>query len=192
MEKNTTEMSEDYMKFVTRFHNDIRDQNIILVYEGEVTQSVTKTFSALTEQQMKETEDSSKTQKRLYHVMVECLQNVCKHADEEGGSPIYPGRGIFIVSTTDDVYTVTTGNIVTNEKGEAIKAMLNKFNSLDADEIKEEYKRMMKESRLSEKAGAGLGFIDIVKKTGNKIEYHFEKVNDRTSFFIQKSIINRD
>jgi len=70
--------------------------------------------------------------------------------------------------------------------------LLDKFNSLNPDEIKEEYKKMIKESRLSEKAGAGLGFIDIVKKTGNNIEYHFEEVNNRTSFFIQKSKINRD
>lgn len=193
MEKTAINIGSNYMDFVCKFHQTIRDQNIILVYEGEINQSITKAFSSMTEQNLEAEADSSVTQKRVYHVMVECLQNVSKHADSElTGEPIIPGRGIFIVSHNENDYTVTTGNVIANDKIEVIKSMLNKFNALGVDEIKEEYKKMIKESRLSEKAGAGLGFIDIVKKTGNKIEFHFEKINDKTSFFVQKSSINRE
>lgn len=193
MEETKIEIGSNYMEFVSKFHQTIRNQKIMLVYEGEITQTITKAFSSMTEQNIDEQMDSSKTQKRVYHVMVECLQNVAKHADEElTGEPEHPGRGIFMISNNEDEYTVTTGNVVSNEKVDIIKRMLDKFNSLDAVEIKAEYKRMIKESRLSEKAGAGLGFIDIVKKTGNNIEYYFDRINDKTSFFIQKSVINRD
>lgn len=192
MEETKIEIGTNYMDFVSKFHQTIRNQNIMLVYEGEITQTITKAFSSMTEQNFDDQVDSSTTQKRVYHVMVECLQNVAKHADEEEtGEPEIPGRGIFMISDNETQYTVTTGNIVANDKIEIIKSMLDKFNSLSPEEIKAEYKRMIKESRLSEKAGAGLGFIDIVKKTGNKIEYHFDKINDKTSFFIQKSVINR-
>ncbi len=193
-EETIFEIGTNYMDFVGKFHDAIRQQNIMLVYEGEITQTITKAFTSMTEQNMETASaDSSRTQKRVYHVMVECLQNVCKHADNElTGQPEFPGRGIFIISYDDDCYKVTTGNVISNEKVAIIKQMLDKFNGLDSAEIKAEYKRMIKESRLSEKAGAGLGFIDIVKKTGNNIEYHFQQVNDKTSFFIQKSVINRD
>jgi len=193
MEETKIEIGTNYMDFVSKFHQTIRNQNIMLVYEGEITQTITKAFSSMTEQNIDDEMDSSRTKKRVYHVMVECLQNVAKHADEETtGEPEIPGRGIFMISNNEDKYMVTTGNIVANDKIEMIKGMLDKFNSLDPDEIKAEYKRMIKASRLSEKAGAGLGFIDIVKKTGNNIEYYFDSINDKTSFFIQKSVINRD
>ena len=193
MEQTKIEIGTNYMDFVSKFHQTIRNQNIMLVYEGEITQTITKAFSSMTEQNIDDEMDSSRTKKRVYHVMVECLQNVAKHADEETtGEPEIPGRGIFMISNNEDKYMVTTGNIVANDKIEMIKGMLDKFNSLDPDEIKAEYKRMIKASRLSEKAGAGLGFIDIVKKTGNNIEYYFDSINDKTSFFIQKSVINRD
>lgn len=193
MEKTVMKVGTDYMDFVCKFHETIRKQNIILVYEGEINQSITKAFTSMTEQSVEtEASDSSLTQKRLYHVMVECLQNVSKHAESEIKNSIRtPGRGIFIVSTNEKNYAVTTGNIVSNDKIETITAMLTNFNALNPDKIKEEYRKMIKISRLSEKAGAGLGFIDIVKKTGNKIEFHFEKINDETSFFVQNSIINR-
>lgn len=193
MDKTVINIGTDYMDFVCKFHNTIREQNIMLVYEGEVTQTITKAFTSMTDKGFEETADSPKTQKRVYHVMVECLQNICKHADdEETGQPESPGRGIFMISHDETQYIVTTGNIVANDKVEIIKGMLTRFNALSPDEIKEEYKKMIKESRLSEKAGAGLGFIDIVKKTGNNIEYYFEKINDKTSFFIQKSAVTRE
>ena len=193
MSETKIEVGNDYMDFVTKFHQAIKEHNIVLVYEGEVTQNITKAFTSMTEEKLEDEKDSTKTQKRVYHVMVECLQNVCKHADhEDTGLPYVPGKGIFIVSNSDDEYVVTTGNVVNNEKKEVIEAMLERFNNLSEEEIKEEYKKMIKESRLSEKAGAGLGFIDIVKKTGNQIEYAFKKINDKSYFFIQKSIINRD
>jgi hypothetical protein len=192
MGETIIKVGDNYMDFVSKFHRTIRDQKIMLVYEGEITQTITKAFSSMTEQKFEDSTDSPTTKKRVYHVMVECLQNVAKHADDEvAGASQFAGRGIFMISHTDDVYSVTTGNTIANDKIESIKLMIDKFNSLGPLEIKEEYKRMMKESRLSEKSGAGLGFIDIVKKTGNKIEYHFDKLNDNMSFFIQKSHINR-
>lgn len=194
MEETVIEIGTNYMDFVTKFHHAMTEQNIMLVYEGEVTQTITKAFTSMTEKGFEESgTDSAKTQKRVYHVMVECLQNICKHADEESsGEPDSSGRGLFMVSNNSEKYTVTTGNVVANDKVDIIKGLIERFNGLSPEEIKTEYKRMIKESRLSEKAGAGLGFIDIVKKTGNKIEYHFEKINDKTSFFIQKSEITRE
>jgi hypothetical protein len=193
MEETIIKVGTNYMDFVSKFHQTIRAQKIILVYEGEITQTITKAFTSMTENNLEDVIDSVKTKKRVYHVMVECLQNVSKHADdEETGEPVVPGRGIFMITNNEELYTITTGNVVSNDKIEIVKGMLDKFNSLDTSQIKAEYKKMIKESRLSEKAGAGLGFIDIVKKTGNNIEYYFEKINDNSSFFIQKSIINRD
>lgn len=192
-ELTNIDVGSDYMNFVYEFHKTMVNQRLTLVYEGEVNQSITKAFTTLAEKKLDEGEDSSKTKKRLYHVMVECLQNVCKHADEEtSGTPDIPGKGIFMVGEGSDNYTVTTGNVIANDRVEEIKDVLSKINEMSPEEIKEYYKMAIKASRLSEKAGAGLGFIDIVKKTGNDITYHFEKINDLTSFVILKSTITRD
>ena len=188
---NIANLNKDYMSFMADFHRVIRDNKIILVYEGEVNQTITKAFATMTESNV-HNDENSRTVKKLYHVTVECLQNICKHAHEEiTGNPISPGRGIFMISNNDNQFTITTGNVMSNQNIDSITDMIDRFNALGPDEIKDEYKKMIKESRLSEKGGAGLGLIDIVKKTGNKIEYHFDKLNDKTSFFIQKSVVNR-
>ena len=55
--------------------------------------------------------------------------------------------------------------------------MLDHINSLDLDGIKALYKEKIKASRLSETGGAGLGFIDMVKKTKNKLVYSFKETD---------------
>jgi hypothetical protein len=70
--------------------------------------------------------------------------------------------------------------------------MLETINKMDKDELKDLYKRQMKEGRLSDKGGAGLGFIDIKRKTGKELEYHFLPISNDTSFFLLTSTISRD
>lgn len=186
-------MDKGFKEFVMQFHQTMVEKKLTLVYEGEVNQSITKAFVAMAERNMDETEQDLAVKKRVYHVMVECLQNICKHADDmETGAPDIPGSGIILVSEDKEEYTVTTGNVIANERMETILEILQEVNTLDRSELKELYKKQIKESRLSLKGGAGLGFIDIAKKTGNGLVYHFEPLNDITSFFILKTTISKN
>jgi len=182
----------EFMKFVYQIHNNMVNNRILLVYEGEVNQDITKAFTTMTQKNLEEdTTTSVPIKKRVYHVMVECLQNIGRHSDNiESGEPEAPGSGIFLVSKSDEGFYVVTGNPVASTKINDLTDILNKVNGMNEEEIKSYYKQKMLESRISEKGGAGLGFIDIVKKTGNKIDFHFEKINNVTSFFIVKTLIN--
>ncbi|NOZ47954.1 MAG: hypothetical protein GXO79_14425 [Chlorobi bacterium] len=182
----------DFLEFVYSFYKTMDDHEISLVYEGEVTHQITKAFTSLTEANMEREEESNSTQKKVFHVMVECLQNISKHADFLEESQFNrEGRGIFMVSKGKEEYSVTTGNILENSKIAEIGKTLDQINSLDKDGLKQLYKQQIKEGRLSNKGGAGLGFIDIAKKTGKKIDYNFLNINDNYSFFILTSKISR-
>ncbi len=167
------------------------DQKLMLVYEGEVNQAITKAFSNLAEKNMEEFEESTTTKMRVYHVMIECLQNICKHADDIEGESGVKTRAIFVVGKEQNEYFVSTGNVVINEKLPHIEEWVTMVNCLDEDDLKSLYKTRIKEAKISEKGGAGLGLIDIVRKTGNQLEYHFEPLDDNYSFFVLKSKIPR-
>ena len=192
MEQTEIKIGTDYMNFVYKLHQVMVEQKLTLVYDGEVNQEITKVFTAMTEKNLENSEDDYTTKQRVYHVMVECLQNICKHADNvDTGMPHVPGMGVFLVGYDDDSYSITTGNVISNERVPGIKEILENINSLSIEEIKIMYRKKIKESRLSEKGGAGLGLIDIVKKTKNKFEFFFEPINDVTSFFILKTKVTR-
>ena len=181
-----------FLEFVYDFYRSMKSYEIKLVYEGKVTHQITKAFIALAEAQMEEHEEALKVQRTVFHVMVECLQNISRHADEcESAVSLYSGKGLFMVSNTDEAYCVTTGNAIMNEKIGELKKMLEEVNAHSRDELKDMYMKQMKEGRLSEKGGAGLGFIDIRRKTGEKLDYHFLPITDKISFFLLTTLIPR-
>lgn len=181
-----------FLEFVYDFYRSMKAHEITLVYEGEITHQITKAFTSLTESNMAKQEESNTVQKKVFHVMVECLQNISKHADTFGSDDyLFAGRGIFMVSKGTEDYHVTTGNVIENRKIEELTEMLEQINSLDKEGLKQLYKKQMREGRLSDKGGAGLGFIDIVRKTGNKLEYHFLPIDETNSFFLLSSSISR-
>lgn len=184
---------KEFLEFVYSFYKSMKDHKVELVYEGEITHQITKAFTSLTETNMQLDEESQSTQKKVFHVMVECLQNVGKHADcIDCHKGVKDGKGIFILSKNDEEYSITTGNILHKSKVAEMNDILEKINSLDKDGLKQLYKQQIKEGRLSNKGGAGLGFIDIAKKTGYPLYYNFLPINDDFSFFVLMSKISRN
>lgn len=182
-----------FLEFVYEFYKTMKAHEISLVYEGEITHQITKAFTSLTESNMAKDDEPGTVQRKVFHVMVECLQNISKHADDFTSSDfLFSGRGIFLVSKGDNEYSVTTGNAVDNDRIEELTSMLETINKMDKEGLKDLYKRQMKEGRLSDKGGAGLGFIDIKRKTGKELEYHFLPISNDTSFFLLTSTISRD
>ncbi len=182
-----------FLEFVYEFYKSMKAHEITLVYEGEITHQITKAFTSLTESNMAKDDEPGNVQRRVFHVMVECLQNISKHADDFTSDDfLFSGRGIFLVSKGDNEYSVTTGNAVDNDRIEELTNMLETINTMDKEELKGLYKRQMKEGRLSDKGGAGLGFIDIRRKTGKELEYHFLPISNDTSFFLLTSTISRE
>lgn len=183
--------NKDFLEFVYSFNESMESKDVKLVYKGEITHQVTKAFTSITETNMMVEEEPNSVQKKVFHVIVEFLQNISKHADYMGDESHEEGSGVFLLCKDDENYVITTGNILMKQKEAAIGEVLDKINSLDKEGLKALYKQQIKEGRLSDKGGAGLGFIDIAKKTGNPLDYKFVPLNDEFSFFIISSTISR-
>ena len=184
--------NKDFLEFVYSFHESMENKDVKLVYKGEITHQVTKAFTSLTETNMMVEEESNSVQKKVFHVIVEFLQNISKHADYMSNDDSHEeGSGVFLLLKNAENYVITTGNILLKQKEAAISGVLDKINSLDKEGLKALYKQQIKEGRLSDKGGAGLGFIDIAKKTGNPLDYKFVPLDENFSFFIISSTISR-
>lgn len=182
---------QSFLEFAYQLYKTMKTNEISLVYEGEVTQDITKTFTALTERNLTKSAESNTVQKKVFNVMVECLQNISKHADSLSDED-EERRGIIMVSKGDESYNIITGNIIKNQKVAELESSLELINSLDKEGLSNLFKQQIRETTLSDKGGAGLGLIDIAKKSGSKLIYQFKKINDDVSFFILTSTIKRN
>jgi hypothetical protein len=183
--------SKGFLNYIYDRYTNLQIKDITLLFEGQITHQVMKALTSLVEEQLDEVEDD-RVLRRVYHVMVESLQNINRHAEayEYRGAP-YPGMGLVLVAKNNKRFQVTTGNIIERAHSDEIAMFLGKLNTMDSDALDDLYKKQMREGIVSPKGGAGLGFIDIRRKTGNHLDYSFVNIDDETAFFIFTSTISR-
>lgn len=177
----------DSLDFVLSLFRAMQKDNLGYVYRGRFTQDITDNILALTENKLEKEEQSSKIKKRVYSILVECLQNITRHQDD-AGNDMSDSLGLFVIQKQEDKYFITTGNMVMNKNIEYIKNLIETINSLEKEELKNYYKMVLEDGSLSAKGGAGLGLIDMARKSGNKLLYQFRTVNDEMSFFYLHTI----
>ena len=159
--------------------------NIMLSFKGDITDDLMGSILQIMESRMNDKNEEPKLKKKVYNVLVECLQNLYHHIDKADTSVgIKTARSaIFMIGFGDNGYSIYTGNYIKTQKVFDFRGKLDKINSLKQDELKSYYKEMLNNEQMSEKGGAGLGMIDIARKTGEKLKYDFYELNDGYSFF---------
>ena len=71
-----------------RSYKNIYDQNIILMYKGELTFDLVTSMIATLEERLEELEENRKVKKKFYNVATECIQNLYYHLDEVNADEI--------------------------------------------------------------------------------------------------------
>lgn len=175
-----------FIKSVLSLYDELVKNGISLVYLGEFNHDITKMFTSMSEREMERKKEERSVQRKVYHVMVETLQNISRHSDEITGIENNIGNGLFLIGQKDNTYFIITSNKISNKKKEVIHANLNEVNALTRDELNQLFKKTIKEGTISEKGGAGLGLIDIARKTSNPLEFQFLPMDEEYSLFVLK------
>ena len=182
------------MNFIYDLHRTMMAEKLILVYEGDFTQETTKSILAMAERNLDSSGEESSIKRKVFNVMVEALQNIVKHSSEQGmkAGSLVSRSAIFMISKDDARYCILTGNLILKSNVRGLTDSLNKLNSLDKDGLKELYKNIIKNTEISEKGGAGLGFVDMARKSGEKLEFLFANMDADYDFFCLKVNIARE
>lgn len=169
-------------------YKKMESNKILLSFKGAITSELLTSILQIVETRMEELQDSPKERKKVFNVLVEILQNLYHHIDDFDvqGTPEEVNNiksSIFMISRLTDEYQIVTGNYLLSENVHKLKSRIDHVNSLDRDALKLFYKETLNNGEISLKGGGGLGFIDIARKSGQKLEYSFIEVDEIYSFF---------
>jgi hypothetical protein len=164
--------------------SEVASSGFPLIYKGEMNHQIMRSFAFMANRKIAEKNIPTPTRKRVFHIMIECLQNITKHSDDYDEKEKQIGNGLFIVGESKDSFYVVTGNLVKNEKMIILENRLETLNNSSPKELKHLFLKQMIEGELNEKGGAGLGLIDIARKSGKKLFYHFVPYDSNRYFFI--------
>ena len=171
------------MNFDFLYHYDQMKKNeLLLSYKGNMCNEFFTCMIQMVEYKLKNTEQKYKTKKKIFHILVEILQNIY-HYVEQVNHEDYDSNVIFMLTKSEDGYFIFTGNHIKNESVDELKERIDQINSLDKASLVSLYRKRLRYGAINKNGGAGLGIMDIVRKSGTKINYDIKKVNHLYSFF---------
>ncbi len=173
------------MEQVYDLYKKLEEKNVLLSFKGMVTSELLTTILAIMESKMEHLDENPKVKKKVFNILVECLQNLYHHIDQDDIVHVRNEErsALLMIAKGPINYEITTGNYMKSEDVQDLESKINLVNGMDKDELKAYYKQVLSEGKMSAKGTAGLGMIDIARKSGQPLEYEFNPVNDRTTFF---------
>jgi hypothetical protein len=172
---------------IYEMYKRMENDEIILAFKGDITEDLLTSVFQIMESRMEMSPTELRLKKKVNNILVECLQNVYHHMEdfnEDEKTDDLAGSIMFLIcQDKQNNYRIITGNHLLNTNVEKLKNKIDVINAMSPEELKNHYLETLKSTELSKKGGAGLGMIDMARKSGKKINYRFDPVNERISFF---------
>jgi len=148
----------------------------VLFYKGNYKESPTLNIIDIIEKNLLFSVKNSSI-KTFVYLMIEALQNIERysaHVSEAEDSVYIYSDGTF--------FRLFSQNMIENDKIPSLKQKLDELTTKSQEEINSIYKESLESGEKTEK-GAGLGLIDIIRKTKNNLFYSFDKKNETYSTY---------
>lgn len=175
------------LRIIYELYQAMEQDNTMLSFKGVITSESLTSVLQIMESKLNNIEKSPKLKKKVYNILVECLQNLYHHNADlstgEGVDFIFSKSSLLLISKSNDHYEVKTGNYISKEGAKSLKKKLENINALDKEELRALHNSILNDGEISDKGTAGLGMIDIARKSGNKLEFDFLPIDNKFDFF---------
>lgn len=162
--------------------------NLVLAYDGVLNTETISRLEGSIEEKIAENNLPKMVVKKVFFICVEALQNMFIHGHKDDAAAQH---NFFILYITNKAVKIKTANLITNTSVKKLSADIDRINSFkEASDLKAYYLEHLENNELSEKGGAGLGFITIAMKSGNKLGVEFNEINEKRSLFLLQITIN--
>lgn len=164
---------------INKWMTSKREGEVLLEHFGAITSSYIDSVLPVLEERLQDGEMMANINKRVFHIFVECSQNLYHHVEPFSAVEKKFGNdrlSFIAVVREGETFRISSGNFVNKAKRETLKAKIDDINTYDKDGIKDLYRKTMNNMKFSDKGGAGLGLIDVARKSFNKLGYDFYEV----------------
>ncbi len=168
-------------------YKSMERENIVLSFKGIVTADFLTFILEIMEAKMTYLGEAPSKKKKVLSVLVECLQNLYHHIEHESEINKQDWKdtrsALIMVVKEGDVFVIRTGNFIEIQSAEKLEGKLDRICSMDKDTLRKYYQEVLGNGSVSTKGTAGLGLIDIARKSDNNLSYEFLDVDEHSRFF---------
>lgn len=157
----------------------------ILSYQGPLSFSTIDWLLSEFKMAAQDHELSFRTYKKMISIMIEALENITRYSDQIhcNGDKMPGFCPSCQISQNASHIELITKNPVKTEDVNSLRKRIDEVNNHNREELKELYKTIITNGEFTPQGGAGLGFIEMAKTAGSKLEYNFENLSKDYSLY---------
>lgn len=159
------------------------ENNVHMAWSGHMTSGIGEEVLSITEARLEDEDVDARLRRKVFNIMVEILENVSKYHPEKEAEEKF-GMPLAILRLEDGKFVLTTGNLVSESVTGVLKQKIDDINSFSHDELKTLFFASLSAQSIETDSTGNMGLISMARKSGGKLEYLFEKVNDDYSYFM--------
>lgn len=176
------------------FRKILEAEGVIICYCGMVTEQVLFSVGNSLKSKLALEKADKSTARALFAIFVEQMQNVIRYSVERTGGDsddksLELAYGLITVGKMEDKYYVACANLVAQKDVERLDSSLRHIKCMDKDALKALYKQILKGEAPERSKGAGVGFIDIARKSSQGFDFDFLDFDGEHAFFALKAYV---
>lgn len=170
------------------FYRLVNSHNIIFCYSGPIIQEGLEGISQTLRRKLEADDVDFSSSQAIFSIFIEQMQNILNYSAERqtyihGDLEDALSVGIFLIGYAGDQYFIFCGNKILTEDVPYLTNKIEEIRNLSKEELNQLYRMRRKMDPAKSSKGAGLGLIEVAKRSGKPMEYTFKNVDDKFSFF---------
>lgn len=179
------------MSVIERYYQLIQNEKILLCYKGAIDGEAVTALVKLMEKNISLSGEKLTIRKKVINILVEALQNVLNYFAEESLDKSFENESFVIVTCTKQEYEITIGNYISAHRMKTLKKRIDNVNMMSVEDLQKVYLDILENPKVSMSRGAGLGLIDMARRTQNKINYAFNEYDQEHILFMMSMTVAR-
>jgi len=176
------------MMVVSQIREIINKEGVCFVFYGSLSQSFINFFLETIGEQFKQKGIEKNLSKAVTIIAIEQIQNIMNYSQEEVISSIGKCRDLGMIVVGYDYesqrYYVNGSNEIDPENRTKIITRIDEINLLDNQAQRKLLRQKLKSGEDAHNKGAGVGFVEMAKRSSAKLQYEFDEIDGKIYFNI--------
>lgn len=169
-----------------RFNN----QQIMLCFNGPISRSLIEEIGNALRNYLSAEHAHPSAAMDVFAVYIEMTQNISHYTRARQWSEQEAGATVVVSRNQEGRYVVSAGNLIELPDGEQLLQAVESLAGLDKAALKAAYKEQLRRPRDEERtSGAGLGLIDIARKSSEPLQASLQPLDAGRGFFSLRAVI---
>ncbi|WP_374351234.1 biofilm regulation protein kinase SiaB [Chitinimonas sp.] len=163
-------------------------QRIMLCFNGPISRSLIEEIGRALKNYLEAEQAQPSAAMDVFGVYIEMSQNIRHYALSRNYGDL-DASATVVIARDAERYIVSAGNLVEAADGEALLGRVQALAGMDKAQLKAAYKEQLRQPRdAGATSGAGLGLIDIARKTSEPLSATLTRHGER-AFFSLRAVI---